>query len=180
MIPTDTDTAAARLCTACGMCCNGVMFEVVEIQPADSAKALSALGLKVRPKRLQTYFVQPCAALRGTCCSIYDARPVRCRLFECQQLQRVAAGKITEAAAMETIREAQRRVEIVNGLLAKTDATNPMKPLAQRYASAIADPLDLSAEPALHAELTLAMQSLNALLAAEFRTAPAAPPPAAD
>lgn len=161
------------------MCCNGVMFEVVEIQPADSAKALAALGLKVRPKRLQTYFVQPCAALCGTRCTIYDARPVRCRLFECQQLQRVAAGEITEAVAMETIREAQRRVEIVNGLLAKTNATNPMKPLAQRYASALADPLDIAAEPALHAELTLAMESLNALLAADFRTVPAAPPPVA-
>ncbi len=176
MIPNDTDSTASRLCTACGMCCNGVMFEVVELQPADSAKALAALGLKVRPKRLQTYFAQPCAALRGTCCSIYDARPVRCRLFECQQLQRVAAGAITEEAAMERIHEAQRRVQKVNALLEKTDATNPMKSLAQRTNTALDDLLALAPDPAaaqLHAALTLATQSLSALLTEEFRNRPA-------
>ncbi len=155
-------TAAARLCVECGMCCNGVMFSVVKLQPGESAKSLGALGLKVK----RGAFAQPCSALEGLRCSIYAARPTRCRLFECQQLKRVAEGTITEATALEAIREAQRRVAELEALLEKAGGSNPRKSLFHRCITVLAE----MPTSELRAELALAMESLEAMLDADFRT----------
>ena len=37
VMPAADSSAASRLCTACGMCCNGVMFHTVRLQPRDLA-----------------------------------------------------------------------------------------------------------------------------------------------
>src|SRR5882757_2729915 len=103
--PAATIPPATSLCAQCGMCCNGVLFHTVRILPADSPGALSALGLKLKRKKGERLLLQPCPAHRDTCCSIYESRPQRCRLFECRQLQRLAAGEITEAMATEKIHE---------------------------------------------------------------------------
>ena len=166
-----------NLCNQCGLCCNGVMFHTVRLQPADSAKALAALGLKLKRKKGAHYILQPCPAWQDSQCSIYLARPERCRVFECRQLQRVAAGEITEAAALEKIRAVQRQVAQVNALLARAGGTNPKRPLAKRCEKAMAEPLDASSDPAaiaLHEALTHAMQELNAVLDADFRLFPTA------
>lgn len=175
MTATETSSAASRLCAACGMCCNGVMFHTVRLQPRDSAKELSALGLKLKRKKGANYILQPCPAFRGSHCSIYAARPERCRVFECRQLQRVSAGEITEARALARIQEAQRRVAEVAALLEKAGRTNPKRPLSKRCEKIAAEPLDPSSDPAavqLRVELARAMQELDALLDQEFRLLP--------
>ncbi len=168
-------SAAARLCSACGLCCNGVMFHTVRLQPADSPKELVALGLKLKRKKGANYILQPCPAFCGSHCSIYESRPERCRVFECRQLKGVAAGEITEAAALERIREVQRRVGEVEMLLQKAGGTNPKKPLSKRYEKATAEPLDGASDPAaleFRNQLALAMRELDALLNREFRLVP--------
>ena len=132
MDPSEASTAASRLCAECGLCCNGVMFHTVKLQPADSAKDLAALGLKLKRKKGASYLRQPCPAFRGSHCAIYASRPERCRLFECRQLKRVAAGEITEAAALERIRDVQRRVEELEELLEKAGPTNRKRALSKR------------------------------------------------
>ncbi len=158
------DTAASRLCVTCGLCCNGVMFQIVRLQPGESPKALTALGLKVK----RGAFVQPCTALEGLRCSIYADRPTRCRLFECKQLKRVEAGEITEASALAAIREVQRRVAELNGLLEKADATNLRKSISHRCATALAEPHPEE----LRTRLALAMHELETMLDADFRPNP--------
>ena len=123
------------------------MFHRVRLQPADSPKELAALGLKLKRKRGQHYLLQPCPAFQGTHCSIYASRPERCRLFECRQLQRVNAGEITEAMALEKIREVKRRVGEVNDFLGQADeTTDPKKPLMKRCEKVLAEPLDSGAD----------------------------------
>ena len=164
-----------NLCSECGLCCNGVMFHTVRLQPADSAKALAALGLKLKRKKGAHYILQPCPAWQDSQCSIYAARPERCRLFECRQLQRVAAGETTEAAALEKIRDVQLQVARVNELLARTGSTNPKRPLSKRCEKILAEPLDASSDPAalaLRDNLNRAMHELNAVLDADFRIVP--------
>ena len=163
------------LCVKCGLCCNGVLFHTVRLQPADSPKALAALGLKLKRKKGAHYILQPCPAWQDAQCSIYAARPERCRLFECRQLQRVAAGETTEAAALEKIHEVQRRVAQVNELLALAGGTNAKRPLAKRCEKIMAEPLDASSDQAAIAirdTLTRAMQELDAVLDADFRLLP--------
>ena len=171
----ETTAAASRLCSECGLCCNGVMFHTVRLQMADSPKALAALGLKLKRKKGANYILQPCPAFCGSHCAIYESRPERCRLFECRQLKRVAAGEITEAAALERIRDVQRRVGEIEELLQKSGGTNPKRPLSKRYEKAIAVPLDNSADPSalvLRDQLELAMRELSALLDRDFRLIP--------
>jgi uncharacterized protein len=171
----EAPATAARLCAQCGLCCNGVMFHTVQLQPGDSAKDLAALGLKLKRKQGRHFILQPCPAFRHSQCSIYAARPERCRLFECQQLKRIAAGEITEAMALERIHAAKHRVEQMNELLHRAGSTNLKRPLSKRCEKALAEPLDPSSDPetvALRSRLTQAMQQLNALLNDHFRIVP--------
>ena len=175
MTPQENSSAASRLCSACGMCCNGVMFHTVRLQPSDSAKDLAALGLRLKRKKGGNYILQPCPAFRESHCSIYAARPERCRLFECRQLKRVSAGECTEALALERIQEAQRRVAEVSHLLERAGGASIKKPLSKRCEKVMAEPLDLSSDPAaieLRNHLTRAMRELDAFLDQEFRLPP--------
>ena len=169
MSESEASSAAARLCAECGLCCNGVMFHTVRLQPEDSAKELAAMGLKLKRKKGANYLIQPCPAFRGSHCSIYAARPERCRLFECRQLKRVAAGKITEAMALAKIREVQRLVEEVNGLLEATGGTNAKRPLSKRCEKAMAEPAMDDAAAQLQSRIASAMRELDALLDRDFR-----------
>ena len=106
-MPELNDTAASRLCAACGMCCNGVLFHGMQVQPQDSLRSLASKGLKPKRRDGELYFPQPCPAHQDSCCQIYNDRPQRCRAFVCKQLAAVIDGKKTEDAALEKIREAR-------------------------------------------------------------------------
>src|SRR5262245_12458302 len=111
-----TALVAKRLCLACGLCCNGVLFKDVKLQPGDDAVKLRTLGLPLRsgrgaenhisssPARLgKLKFTQPCAALcADNLCHIYADRPVRCRQFECALLKTALANNVEVKAAMRT------------------------------------------------------------------------------
>lgn len=165
-------SVSARLCAACGMCCDGVLFHAVELQKGDSPRQLASLGLKLRRKKGVEFFLQPCSAHReiaGSCsCTLYDQRPMRCRLFNCKQLLHVASGNGTEADAMKNIRSARARVNRVLSLMAQVGETNPNRSLAHRVANALT--LQKGEERTLlHNQLDTAMRELEALLDQEFR-----------
>lgn len=171
----DFTAIASGLCADCGLCCNGVMFYTVQLQAGDSAKALSALGLKLKRKQGQNYLLQPCPAFQPSGCSIYAARPQRCRLFECRQLQRVAAGQIPEAMARETIRETRRLVAEVEALLAQLGGTNPKRPLSRRSSKILSEPLPDPSDPAavaLRHQLVETVRRLDDRLNEDFRIVP--------
>jgi hypothetical protein len=174
----DAASAASRLCAACGMCCDGTIFHIVRLQPGDSAKALAALGLKLKRKRKRDYILQPCPAYRDCRCAIYQDRPERCRLFECQQLRRVLAGEIPEAEAAAKIREALERVYRLLALFLLAGETNAKGPLTIRHEKILAMPLDPEEgeQAALRARLIREMEEFQALVEKEFRPAAASDP----
>ena len=170
-----SSSAASRLCSQCGMCCNGVMFRMVQLQPEDSVRELAALGLKIKRKHGERCIMQPCPAHAESQCTIYASRPVRCRRFECLQVRRLAAGEITETMAMAAIRDAQQGVEQVRERLRQSGEFQERKSLTGCYEHALAEPLDPSAEEAVVARrrgLIGAMRSLQALLNRDFRVEP--------
>src|SRR6188768_3829451 len=112
------------------------MFHTVRLQPKDDVRELVALGLKLKRKKRQDYILQPCPAYREEQCAIYPQRPERCRLFECQQLQRVGSGEITEAMALEKIREVQRRSDQLDLLSRRLDGSRRKGPLSRRCETA--------------------------------------------
>jgi hypothetical protein len=167
--------AVAQLCPHCAMCCNGVLFKDVELQPGDSATKLKTLGLPFSSSRTPK-FPQPCAALAGCMCRIYAARPARCREFECALLKSVAAGETETAAALRVIREARRQAERVRHLLREVGDHDEHVALSLRFQRTQrrfeSSPFE---EPAADkfGELTLAVHDLNLLLREKFYPNPA-------
>lgn len=162
----DPTTSAERLCAACGMCCDGVLFHSVVLQAGDSARRLSTLGFKLRKKKGQEFFLQPCSAYRECRCAIYGERPIRCRDFRCRQIHLLSTGESTEALALATISEARQLVARVNAIIEQVAETNPNRCLSQRCANA----LTTSNRTPLHDKLESAMRELESLLIAQFRT----------
>lgn len=130
------------------------------------------MGLRLKPKNQKLLLLQPCPAFREQSCSIYAQRPTRCRLFECRQLQQVKAGALTEAAALEKIREVRRRVARLEELSLRADGRPRKGPLSRRCETALAEPFDAEAHPELavgREELARGLQDLEAILDADFR-----------
>lgn len=168
----DSLSASARLCAACGMCCNGVLFHSVNLQKGDSSRQIASLGMKLRKKKGVEFFLQPCSMHSenggGCTCTIYDQRPLRCRLFNCKQLLGVDSGTTTEAAAMGKIQEARTRVVQVNELIGQLGESNLNRSLSHRVAHALTLKKGEERTP-LHDRLDGAMIELEAFLEKEFR-----------
>ena len=172
MACTDFTDAASRLCLACGMCCNGVLFHIVRLQPGDSAGELEALGVKLRRRKREPYFKQPCDFLQDCTCRIYAQRPVRCRLFECKQLKQLANEEITEIESLRTIEEVKTSVAEVESLLEKAGNTEAAAPLFERCAKILENEMSADAR----ASLQTAVLRLHEMLNAKFRLVPVWPP----
>ena len=95
------------LCTRCGLCCDGSLFADVELAGTDEAAGLEVMGLEIEDGDARALLVQPCRALKGTRCSVYEHRPGCCRTFECRLLQEVRRGAVSVEAALEKIAEAK-------------------------------------------------------------------------
>jgi hypothetical protein len=164
------ESAEESICLKCGLCCNGVIFADVKLQPGDGAARLRLLGLALSTHRAPR-FKQPCAALDGCRCRIYAERPRHCSGFECLLLQSVTTGRIERAAALRVIGTARDRAEKVRrGLRALGDSDEGValgarfRRTARRMEKLALD--DQNAEA--YAQLTLAVHDLNLIVSEAF------------
>jgi Fe-S-cluster containining protein len=157
------DSAATRLCMACGLCCNGVLFDIVCLQPQDAMKPLEKLGMKINRRKTEPYFKQPCGFLHHRRCGIYEHRPSRCRLFECRILRRLEAGEFSEEQASSLIQQALRMVDDIEQRLETLGGQNLQATLESRVEQA----LETRPDPTLQDQL----RRLHLLLDREFRVA---------
>jgi uncharacterized protein len=172
-----TCATVAQLCPECALCCNGVLFKDVELQPGDDTKKLESLGLPIsEPKTRKSQianrkFPQPCAALDGCRCSIYSDRPARCRQFECALLKSVQAAETEVAVALRVIRTTRQRAERVRALLREAGDVDETLALSLRFKRTKkrfeASPPDEAAAE-IFSRLTLAVHDLNLLLSGKF------------
>ena len=156
------------LCTHCGLCCDGSLFADVELVGPAEAKRLEIMGLEVEDTDAGL-LSQPCAALRGRRCGIYEHRPKCCRTFECQLLQDVEAGAVPLERAKDQVAEALRQIRRVRELLAKLGQRATRLPLKERCAEALAG--EASPIPEVNrqrAELKAEMAALEKMLWQRF------------
>lgn len=177
---------SSRLCLACGLCCDGTLFADVELQPADSAERLRALGQKLRrgkdaEGRSGQKFSQPCPALGPDCrCALYAERPTRCREFDCAVLRSVQSGELTPDAALRRIRHARKQRDAVRSALATLGNQEVARPLSQRFqrtkraleAGEVPDGRTWEEAAEAFGELTLAVSALQFTLSREFYPEP--------
>jgi hypothetical protein len=128
---------AEQLCLACGLCCDGTLFDLVKLEASDDARKLKALGLPVtvsRGKVPVARFPQPCAALcEDRTCRLYANRPWQCRVFECGVFKDAKAGRITFAAALQVVKKARGRADKVRRLLRELGDTDEHLGLGERF-----------------------------------------------
>ncbi|MEY2880640.1 MAG: hypothetical protein RLZZ15_3020 [Verrucomicrobiota bacterium] len=170
-------TPAEQLCLACGLCCDGTLFDNVRLAPRDDAPRLRALGLPVAVTRGHTpvaYFRQPCAGLcANRTCRVYADRPTQCRDFECGVFQAARAGQLSHASALRWVRQARRRAERIRALLRALGDTDEHRPLSERFRRTTRRLETDGADPAAAAtlaELGLAMHRFHLLAHEKFYT----------
>ena len=129
--------SAEQLCLACGLCCDGALFDNVRLVAGDDAAKLRALGLPVAVSRAKVpvaRFPQPCAALcADRTCRVYANRPSQCRSFECGVFKDLQAGRIDFAAALRLVKQARRQVNHVRRLLRELGDTEEQRSLNERF-----------------------------------------------
>ena len=170
------------LCRACGLCCDGTLFDLVKLEPSDDAGKLQALGLPVSLSRGKTpvaRFPQPCSALCGDrTCRIYADRPWQCRTFECQLLKDAKAGRVAFAAALPLVKQARRRADHARRLLRELGDTDEHRALGERLHRTgermESDTADAAAKSKF-ADLSLVVHRLKLVLHDRFYTRNDAP-----
>ena len=171
----ENENPCNKLCLACGLCCNGALFADVKLQPKDDRRLLRKQGLPLKTFRSGIRFTQPCAALDGCRCRIYDYRPKHCRDFECAQLRLLKSGRITFSATVRAVRETQSRKEQALRLLRElgdTDEHLPVRTRFQRTADRLHEIGTDEQQAELFSGLTLAVHDLNFLLQQSFYPGP--------
>ena len=166
MTPSLTET----LCTQCGLCCDGSLFADVELAGRKEAVRLEAMGIEIEEDESSgAQLLQPCTALRGRRCTIYEHRPQCCRTFECRLLQEVRRGAVGVEQAKEQIAEALKRIGRVKELLAQLGQHDGRLPLAESCAEALAE--DTDPDPDVNRrrdELEAAMSAVEDLIQKTF------------
>jgi len=166
MKPSLTDT----LCTQCGLCCDGSLFADVELAGRAEATQLEAMGLEIEDDVTSgAQLLQPCVALQGRRCSIYEHRPECCQTFECRLLQDVRRGAVDVERAKDQIAETLKRIGRVKGLLAQLGQLDGQLPLGENCAEALAN--DTDPDPEVNrkrAELEGAMSAVERLIRKTF------------
>lgn len=104
-----------HLCTRCGMCCDGTLFEYVEVDERERQSVESLFTLY--PGTKGPVFHQPCPHAVNQCCMIYEARPETCRKYRCKTLIALDSGDITAREAARRVNEALQARDTVRPLL---------------------------------------------------------------
>ena len=161
------------LCTRCGICCSGELLADVELAPSDDSSALEALGLEIEEdpdRRGGELLIQPCAALRGSRCSIYAHRPKCCRTFECRLLKKTRLGLMTPEAALREIARTLKGMDDIRRQISRLGGGIPERSLKEAGQD-ILEMTESTKEPAkqrLRSELQGALAQLELQLHRTF------------
>ena len=99
---------AQKLCSECGLCCDGSLLADVELRDTVESTELEAMGMVIEEEDGRELMLQPCKGLRGTKCRIYQHRPECCRTFECQLLRELNQQMISLNQALHEVQLARK------------------------------------------------------------------------
>ena len=101
------------LCLGCGFCCDGTLFNRVPLLESEVEVHREVLHVAAGAH----HGVQPCPALDGTSCRVYERRPLTCRRYRCLLLEAFEAQEVSEAGALEIVETVKRtRAELAEAL----------------------------------------------------------------
>jgi hypothetical protein len=115
------------LCLSCGFCCDGTLFECVELDPGEEATFDAVTLIRVGAKVAMPL---PCNKHCSGTCTVYDRRPTTCSEFTCKLYDGVAAGSVNPQQADERISDARelcRQLENLLGWPARSFSTSAFR-----------------------------------------------------
>jgi hypothetical protein len=118
--PSERD--GSELCLRCGLCCNGALFSRVDLVQ-DELPFARAANLDIFKHCHRPAFRQPCAALQGQRCHIYEQRPTICRSYRCKLLTRYLSGRIEPEQAAFTVDETNAAIGTIVEKIGTPDST---------------------------------------------------------
>lgn len=117
---------------SCGLCCDGTLFGLVRVDASEAAHAtrhrLHVVSRDDGTFRLQ----QPCAALDGTVCRIYDDRPATCRRYFCDLAAALEGSELSLGEALALVRDTRAMAHSLAALLPAVDAGAMPRRVQQR------------------------------------------------
>lgn len=156
------------LCTNCGLCCDGTLFEDVELKNEREALGLELMGVQIDTDAAPALPL-PCTALDGRKCSIYKNRPGTCRRFECKLLQQTKLGNISTAEAKTTIKQTLDQAAVIKNLCKKIEGKKNNGSLREVYQSTVENHLSKKdPHDCLYAKLTKEMNGLDIMVKKHF------------
>jgi Fe-S-cluster containining protein len=93
--------ATMSLCLSCGFCCDGTLFNRVPLAEGDDP----SLRVRLRVLEGQHHGVQPCPALEGVVCQVYEKRPLACRRYRCLLLEAHEANEVSLEGAVQIVNQ---------------------------------------------------------------------------
>ena len=156
------------LCTSCGLCCSGVVYDSVPFRPAELEKVVE-LGLQpYEDPPGQTRFNLPCRHLQGTRCGVFGRRPSPCAEFKCELLKDFEMGKISKKDAVELVEEVKQMVNEIEPMMSQSKGPITPKRWGYLLEEWRADAKAGKARP-MGAQLVLHLARLNRFLDKHFR-----------
>ncbi len=124
-------SAESDLCSRCGLCCDGSLFQYAPVEPEESDR-LRRRGLPIESDGSRLRLRQPCPARGVSGCGVYTDRPASCAKFRCELLGALSRGELPMELAERRARETR---EAVDRLRASVGATSePLFAAASRIA----------------------------------------------
>lgn len=99
------ESKCEALCLACALCCDGTLFARVPLLPEEVLPEGLTASVATGGGR---FLGQPCRALGGRRCSVYDARPRVCRSFECLLRSALLADEVSMEEALAVVQRARQ------------------------------------------------------------------------
>ena len=124
------------LCTQCGLCCNGTIFDYVPMEKHETTICKKADIPFERDEDGDFSFNLPCPAFKD-CCTIYNERFKVCREFECKLLNKSSKKQISHLDALSLISLTKELHNELQNLFDKTTAIPKSALLSVRYRALI-------------------------------------------
>lgn len=120
------------LCLDCGLCCDGSLFHAVPIEPEEANRLAGRVTLTADGTQL----LQPCRALDGCRCTVYEDRPSTCRQYRCLVLNAFESGRLSEPQARAALAEVfSLRAEVARLNAGSTDERQALREAKEKLAS---------------------------------------------
>jgi hypothetical protein len=106
------------LCLTCGFCCDGTLFDRTPLAEQDDP----SLRVSLEVLDGQHHGVQPCPALEGVACRVYEKRPLTCRRYRCLLLEAHEAGEVSFDGAAQLVAQTRALRVALSSTMALVDS----------------------------------------------------------